>query len=44
VDIVQETDPEVKFTIPLVKLNYCHSWYEFNIDEPPATILVGRGN
>jgi hypothetical protein len=29
-----------QLTIPLVKLIYCMSWYDFDIDERPATILV----
>jgi hypothetical protein len=26
--------------IPRVRLNYCLSWYDFNIDHPPPPILV----
>jgi hypothetical protein len=29
-----------KMRIPRVRLNYCLSWYDFNIDHPPPPILV----
>jgi hypothetical protein len=29
-----------EITIPHVRLSYCLSWYDFNIDDPPASILI----
>jgi hypothetical protein len=41
IDISKQNEGHVKqLTIPLVKLIYCMSWYDFDIDERPATILV----
>jgi hypothetical protein len=38
INIVREANHELK--IPVVKLSYCLSWYDFDIDERPVTILV----
>jgi hypothetical protein len=41
VDIpVRDVDREDEFTIPHVKMNYCLSWYDFNIDDCPVMICV----
>jgi hypothetical protein len=37
---VREADRRDKFTIPLVKMSYYLSWYDFNIDDRPVVIRV----
>jgi hypothetical protein len=40
-DISKEVEGNVtQLTIPLVKLSYYMSWYDFDIDERPPTILL----
>jgi hypothetical protein len=41
IDISIESESGMKeFTIPLVRLSYCMSWSDFDIDEPPTTIVL----
>jgi TPR repeat protein len=40
VDEVEEISIDCQKKIPQVKLSYCMSWYDFNIDDPPAPVLV----
>jgi hypothetical protein len=40
VNEVEEIVIDSQVRIPQVKLSYCMSWYDFDIDDPPAPVLV----